>query len=159
MAPLGHHTSDIKKTQKKQTNKQQKKRKNKKKKRKREKVRCVLFPLLVRFRLWIISFSFSWFVKQHGIQDIKVTGNTRTIRCRWRVNYIYELINYIMEQNLFANVEQFPVKHVALRFSGRKNVTHKREWHMDELISQVQVLPIFYPEVPCATLCWPNITL
>ena len=29
-----------------------------------------------------------------------------------------------MEQNLFVNVEQFPVKHVVLRFSDRKKVTH-----------------------------------
>ena len=47
-----------------------------KKKKKRKKK--VLFPLLVKFELqWILSFSFSWFMKQHGIDDIKATDNTR----------------------------------------------------------------------------------
>ena len=60
-----------------------------------------------------------------------------------------------MEENLFLNVEQSPVKHAASRFSVRKNVTKKktkRECHLDGLISQVQVLSVFYPEVPCTTL-------
>ena len=35
------------------------------------------------------------------------------------------LINYVMEENLFVSVEQFPVKHAAPRFSVRKNVAKK----------------------------------
>ena len=35
------------------------------------------------------------------------------------------LINYIMEENLFVNVEKSPVKHTASRFSVGKNVTKK----------------------------------
>ena len=35
------------------------------------------------------------------------------------------LINYIMEKNLFVNVDKFPVKYAASRFSVRKNVTKK----------------------------------
>ena len=45
----------------------------------------------------------------------------------------------------------------ASMFSVRKNVTKKgkkeRERHLDRLISQVQVLSVFYPDVPCTTLC------
>ena len=68
------------------------------------------------------------------------------------------LINYVMEENLFLNVEHSPVKYAASRLSVRKNVTHtkkktEREWHLDGLISQVQFLAVFYPEVPCTTLC------
>ena len=70
-------------------------------------------------------------------------------------------INYMMEKNLFVYVECSSVKHVASQFSVRKNVTKKKErkWHLDGLISQVQVLSVFYPEVPCTTLCWLYITL
>ena len=69
------------------------------------------------------------------------------------------LINYMMEENLFVYVECSSVKHVASRFSVRKNVTKKkkkkkeRKRHLDGLISQVQLLSVFYPEVPCTTLC------
>ena len=71
------------------------------------------------------------------------------------------LINYMMEENLFVYVECSSVKHVASRFSVRKNVTRKRKrkWHLDGLISQIQVLSVFYPEVPCTTLYWLYITL
>ena len=31
-----------------------------------------------------------------------------------------------MQENLFVNVEQFPAKHAASRFSVRKNVTQKK---------------------------------
>ena len=31
-----------------------------------------------------------------------------------------------MEENLFVNVEYFPTKHAASRFSVRKNVTKKK---------------------------------
>ena len=37
------------------------------------------------------------------------------------------LINYMMEENLFVYVECSSVKHVASRFSVRKNVTKKKE--------------------------------
>ena len=33
----------------------------------------------------------------------------------------------MMEENLFVNVEQSPVKHAASRFSVRKNVTKKKK--------------------------------
>ena len=33
----------------------------------------------------------------------------------------------MIEENLFANVEYFPVKHAASRFSVRKNVTKKNK--------------------------------
>ena len=36
------------------------------------------------------------------------------------------LINYMMEENLFVNVEHSPVKHAASRFSVRKNVKKKK---------------------------------
>ena len=68
------------------------------------------------------------------------------------------LINYMMEENLFVYVECSSVKHAASRFSVRKNVTKKIEKKerkkvtLDGLISQVQVLSVFYPEVPCTTL-------
>ena len=70
-----------------------------------------------------------------------------------------------MEENPFVNVKYSPVKHAASRFSVRKNVTHtqkkkgQKEWHLDGLISQVQVLSVFHPEAPCTTLCWLYITL
>ena len=35
------------------------------------------------------------------------------------------LINYMIEENLFVNVELSPVKYAASRFSVRKNVTKK----------------------------------
>ena len=65
----------------------------------------------------------------------------------------------MMEEILFVYVECSSVKHVASRFSVRKNVTKKkkkrkeRKRHLDGLISQVQLLSVFYPEVPCTTLC------
>ena len=68
------------------------------------------------------------------------------------------LINYMMEENLFVYVECSSVKHAASRFSVRKNATKKIEKKerkkvtLDGLISQVQVLSVFYPEVPCTTL-------
>ena len=37
------------------------------------------------------------------------------------------LINYMMEKNLFVYVECSSVKHVASRFSVRKNVTKKKK--------------------------------
>ena len=36
-------------------------------------------------------------------------------------------INYVMEENLFVNVEYSTVKHAASRFSVRKNVTKKKK--------------------------------
>ena len=36
------------------------------------------------------------------------------------------LINYMMEENLFVDVECSSVKHVASRFSVRKNITKKK---------------------------------
>ena len=35
------------------------------------------------------------------------------------------LINYVMDENPFVNVEYYPVKHAASRFYVRKNVTKK----------------------------------
>ena len=70
-----------------------------------------------------------------------------------------------MEENLFIYVEQSRVKHVASLFSAKKNDQkmkegeEKKKWHLDGLISQVQVLSIFYPEVICTTLRWLYITL
>ena len=65
---------------------------SKKKKKEWKKKRTVLFPLLIRFTLqWFFLIFFSWFVKQHGIHDIKVTDNSRPILRRWTVNCIYEL--------------------------------------------------------------------
>ena len=43
--------------------------------------RSVLFPLLVPFMIH----------ETNCTHDFKVTVNTRAIRWRWRVNYIYEL--------------------------------------------------------------------
>ena len=37
------------------------------------------------------------------------------------------LINYMMEENLFVDVECSSVKHVASRFSVRKNITKKKK--------------------------------
>ena len=37
------------------------------------------------------------------------------------------LINYVMEENLFLNVEHSPVKYAASRLSVRKNVTHTKK--------------------------------
>ena len=63
------------------------------------------------------------------------------------------LINYKMEENRFVNVEQSPEKHAVSRFSVRKNVRKKgKKSVMDGLISQVQVLSVFYSAVPCTTL-------
>ena len=41
----------------------------------------------------------------------------------------------------------------------KKQTEREREWHLDGLISQVQVLTVFDPEVPCTTLYWLYITL
>ena len=59
-----------------------------------------------------------------------------------------------MKENLIVYIDYFPVKHAALRFSATK-MSHKkeeREWHLDGLISQVQVQLAVYSEVPCTTL-------
>ena len=61
----------------------------------------------------------------------------------------------MMKENLFVNVEQSPVKHAASRFSVRKNVTKKKKKRQNEShtwMTQVQVLSVFYPEVPCTAL-------
>ena len=41
------------------------------------------------------------------------------------------LINYLMEENLFVNVEYSPVKHAASWFSVSKNVTHTQKRQKD----------------------------
>ena len=56
-----------------------------------------------------------------GVMDIK-----RKLYLR-----IILLINYMIEENLFVNVEQSPVRHAASRFSVRKNVTKKRQKESD----------------------------
>ena len=75
--------------------------------------------------------------KQHGTHDVEVTNNTRAMR--WSdgdkekiifTNYIYKLyllINYMIEENLFVYVKCSSVKHAALRFSVRKNVSKKEK--------------------------------
>ena len=100
-------------------------------------------------------FSSSWFIKQHGIHDVKVTDNTRAIRCIWYSNLYLRIIlfiNYLMEEILFVNV-------VSCKdyFITQKNT--KREWHLDRLISRVQVLSVFYPKAAFTTLRWLCITL
>ena len=67
--------------------------------------------------------------------DVEVTNNTRAMRCSVGNEEmksklylrIILLINYMMEENLFVYVECSSVKHVASRFSVRKNVTKKRK--------------------------------
>ena len=66
---------------------------------------------------------------------------------------------------MFFYVEWFPVKHAAPRFPVTKYATKKKkrkekektkkkkERYLDGLISQVNVLPVFYIEVPCTTVC------
>ena len=62
-----------------------------KKKRKKKKERSYsLYWLGLRYNDFFF-FSFSCFMKQDGIHDIRATDNTRAIRCRRRGNYIYEL--------------------------------------------------------------------
>ena len=76
---------------------------------------------LQSLKLWILLFSFSWFTKQHGTQ------------------------------NLFVYVECSSVKYGASLFFVRKNFERKgkkewntkKKWHLDGLISQVQVLSAF----------------
>ena len=60
------------------------------------------------------------------------------------------LTNYMMEKNLFVNVEQSPVKHAAasrfyIRKKDKKRVT--TEW------TDIHVLLVCHPEAPCTTLC------
>ena len=50
-------------------------------------------------------------MKQHGIHEIKVTNNTRAIRWSSLYLQIILLINYVMEKNMFVNVDYSPVKH------------------------------------------------
>ena len=75
------------------------------------------------------------------------------------------LTTYIIEENMFVHVEWSPVKHAASQVSVRKKSSKKkkrkkeREWQLDGLTSQVQVLPVFYLEVLCTKICWFYITL
>ena len=62
----------------------------KKKKRKKERSYSLYWWSGLRYDDFFF-FSFSCFMKQDGIHDIKATDNTRAIRCRRRGNYIYEL--------------------------------------------------------------------
>ena len=57
------------------------------------------------------------------------------------------LINYLTDENLSCSFTVFCQK------KCHKKKT-EREWHVDGLIPQVQVLSTFHPEVP-----WTNITL
>ena len=80
------------------------------------------------------SFLFFMIDEEHRTHDAEVTKNTRTIS--WsdgamemkRKLYlrIILLSNYMMEENLFVYIECSSVKHVASRFSVRKNVTKKK---------------------------------
>ena len=68
-------------------------------------------------------------MKQHSTHDIKVTDNTRPIRWRWRVNFIYVLYDYFItweKENLFVYAEPSPVKHAASQFSIKK-IAQKKE--------------------------------
>ena len=53
-------------------------------------------------------------------------GDTMQMKSKLYLRIIL-LINYMMEENLFVYVECSSVKHVASRFSVRKNVTKKKE--------------------------------
>ena len=70
--------------------------------------------------------------KQHGTHDVEVTNNTRAMQWtngdikRKLCLRIILLINYMIEENLFVNVEKSSVKHAASRFSVRKNVKRKK---------------------------------
>ena len=99
-----------------------------------------------------------------GTQNIKVTNNTRTIRWRWRVNFIY---NYNVKTITWwtkiyvclcrvvsckaCSFTVFCQKKILKKKRERKK---EREWIRDELISQVQVPSVFYSEIPCTTVCW-----
>ena len=52
----------------------------KRKKRKKEVSYFLLFPLLGRFTLQWILFSFSWLTNQYDTHDVEDTDNTRAIR-------------------------------------------------------------------------------
>ena len=132
-----------------------KKRKKKEKKR-TERKKCLNF--------FFIIYQATRYTRYQSYKQHKGDTMSKLVNYNKRVNYIYEVYcyNYMMQENLFVYVEYPPVKHAASRFSVRKNVTkkkEKKEWHLDGLISQVQVLSIFYPEVPCTTLRWLYITL
>ena len=75
------------------------------------------------------SFVFLFMIRSNTVYTIsKFTDNTRAIRWRNRVILylrIIVLIDYVMEENLFVNVEYSPVKHAASRFSFRKNATDR----------------------------------
>ena len=53
-------------------------------------------------------------------------GDTMQMKSKLYLRIIL-LINYMMEENLFVYVECSSVKHVASRFSVRKNVTKKKK--------------------------------
>ena len=68
---------------------------------KRKKQKC-LIPFSRLTLWWILLFSFSRFMEQHGTHDIKVTDNTRMIWWRWREKLYLQiilLIIYMMEKN------------------------------------------------------------
>ena len=66
-----------------------------------------------------------------------------------------------MKENLFLSVEWSPVKDPASRFSVRKIVpppkkkkrrkNEKRKAERKRVAFQAQLLPVFYPKVPCCT--------
>ena len=65
-----------------------------------------------------------------------------------------------MDGNLFVYVNCFPPVHVASWSSVRNNFTKTKikeigmsDTFRNGLISQVQNLPVFNPEVPCTTIC------
>ena len=53
-------------------------------------------------------------------------GDTMEMKSKLYLRFIL-LIDYMMEENLFLNVEQFPVNHATSRFSVRKDVTEKKK--------------------------------
>ena len=105
--------------------------------------------------------SFIFFFKIHevtGIHDIKVTGNTSITWFRWGVNIF---TNYVVNQLNDAGKSVGSCTWVSCTACGftvfyqrkcRENEKEKKkekEWHLDGIIFQVQVLPVFYTEVPC----------
>ena len=79
------------------------------------------------FVFFFMILEATWYTRYTRYQSYRQQkGDTMAIK-----NYLYLriilLINYVMEENLFVNVEYSPVKHATSRFSVRKNVAKKKK--------------------------------
>ena len=88
-------------------------------------IKCVMFKktsvlllllLILRKHWYIASFSFSWFIKQHGTYNEQLQYKEEKNKKNELNIRIILLIQFLMEESLFVYIDLFPVLHSAQGF-------------------------------------------